>query len=96
LSDTELIFSWTNVFRNNDIPYTSEVTDSSAATEIVHDICVQLVEKIDIMLELQPQICKLFMKVCISQFRKDYLTFIKKEKKKSSKKEGNGKVQEVC
>ena len=68
LSDTELIFSWTNVFRNNDIPYTSEVTDSSAATEIVHDICVQLVEKIDIMLELQPQICKLFMKVCISQF----------------------------
>ena len=80
LSDTDLIFSWTNVFRNNDIPYTSEVTDSSSATEIVHDICVQLVEKIDIMLELQPQICKLFMKVCISQFRKDYLTFIKKEK----------------
>jgi hypothetical protein len=35
LSDTELIFSWTNVFRNNDIPYTSEVTDSSSATEIV-------------------------------------------------------------
>jgi hypothetical protein len=30
LSDTELIFSWTNVFRNNDIPYTSEVTDSSS------------------------------------------------------------------
>jgi hypothetical protein len=44
------------LFRNNDIPYTSEVKDSSAATEIVHDICVQLVEKIDIMLELQPQI----------------------------------------
>jgi hypothetical protein len=84
LSDTELIFSWTNVFRNNDIPYTSEVTDSSAATEIVHDICVQLVEKIDIMLELQPQICKLFMKECISQFRKDYLTFIKKGKKRAS------------
>ena len=65
MNDTELIFPWTNVFRNNDIPYISEVTDSSAATEIVHDICVQLVEKIDIMLELQPQICKLFMKVCI-------------------------------
>jgi hypothetical protein len=62
------------------------VTDSSAATEIVHDICVQLVEKIDIMLELQPQICKLFMKVCISQFRKDYLTFIEKEKGKALRK----------
>jgi hypothetical protein len=48
-----LAFMCSNVFRNNDIPYTSEVTDSNSATEIVHDICVQMVEKIDIMLELQ-------------------------------------------
>ena len=69
------------------------MSDLSATTEIVRDISVQLVEKIYIMLELQQQICKLFMKVCIRQFRKDYLNFVKKE---SSEKEGNGKVQEVC
>ena len=80
LSNNEILDSLMHVFRNVDIDYESSVSDSSSTYAIVNDICQEIFYTFEAILMLVSNVCDLFMRVCISQFRKDYLSHFKKEK----------------
>lgn len=80
LSNNEILESWIHVFRNVDIDYESSMSDSSSTYDIVYDICQEIFYRFEAILKLMSNVCDLFMRVCISQSRKDYLSHLKKEK----------------
>ena len=80
LSNNEILDSLMHVFRNVDIDYESSVSDSSSTYAIVNDICQEIFYTFEAILMLVSNVCDLFMRVCISQFRKHYLSHLKKEK----------------
>lgn len=85
-SDMMLFGMWTKVVKDCSLMKTTTVDEKCESDEIISALMIDIVETCDASCELFDAAMALFLKVSLSQFRRDFLTSIRQSKVKALRK----------
>ncbi|XP_041378670.1 uncharacterized protein LOC121390864 [Gigantopelta aegis] len=86
MTNKELLSYWLKLFNCDKVMNTSSFSQSNSAEEIASDICTEVLKFTETVLSLRHKVVQTFLKVVISQFRRDFLSYKKIQKSKTLRK----------